>query len=82
MPTGDHMPSLTLYLLDFSEKTKTYIYILCHSSLFTLHMQLKSFLKQDKNLIILHSQYHGCWCPGNARSQGLSNHDIYYTEPN
>ena len=26
---------------------------------------------------ILHSQYHGCWCPGDARSQGISNHDIY-----
>ena len=25
---------------------------------------------------ILHSQYHGCWCPGDARSQGISNHEI------
>ena len=30
----------------------------------------------DKNLPILHSQYHGCWCPGGARSQGISDHDI------
>ena len=22
------------------------------------------------------SQYHGCWCPGDARSQGISNNDI------
>ena len=21
-------------------------------------------------------QYHGCWCPGDVRSQGISNHDI------
>ena len=24
----------------------------------------------------LHSQYHGCWWPGDARSQVISNHDI------
>ena len=24
----------------------------------------------------------GCWCPGDARSQGISNHDIYHDEPN
>ena len=28
-----------------------------------------------------HSQYHGCWWPGNARSQGISNHDIDEVEP-
>ena len=39
-------------------------------------------LIQDKHLLILHGQYHGCWCPGNARSQGSSNHDIDYVEPN
>ena len=31
----------------------------------------------DKDLPILHSQHHGCWWPGDARSQGISNHDIY-----
>ena len=36
----------------------------------------KSFLRVDKDLFILHSQYHGCWWPGDARSQGISNHDI------
>ena len=35
-------------------------------------MQLKSFLKEDKDRFILHSQYHGCWWPGNTRSQGIS----------
>ena len=29
---------------------------------------------------ILQRQYHGCWCPGDARSQGISNHDIYHVE--
>ena len=40
------------------------------------------FLKQDKNLIVLHGQYQGWWCPGDAMSQGINNHDIYYVEPN
>ena len=29
----------------------------------------------------LHSQYHGCWCPGNVRSQGISSHDIDLFKP-
>ena len=35
---------------------------------------------EDKDLPILHSQYHECWWPGNERSQGISNHDIDYVE--
>ena len=33
-----------------------------------------------QGLPILHNQYHGCWWPGDARSQGISNHDIYNVE--
>ena len=29
----------------------------------------------------LHSQYHGCWWPGDARIQGISNHDIDLIKP-
>ena len=50
-----------------------------------------SFLYNDliKVLVILpeigelaypHRQCHGCWWPGVTRSQGISNHDIYYIE--
>ena len=39
--------------------------------------QLKSFLMLDKKIPILHSQYHDCWCPGDARRRGISNHDIW-----
>ena len=67
---------LTLYVLNFSEGTKTYICILCHPSTLIWHRYLKSFLKYDQDLYILHSQYHGCWCPGDVRSQGISSHDI------
>ena len=33
-----------------------------------------------QELTILHNQYHGYWCPGDARSQGIINHDIDYVE--
>ena len=26
------------------------------------------------------TQYHGCWCPGDVRSQDISSHDIDYIE--
>ena len=31
---------------------------------------------EDDDLLILHSQYHGCWWPGYLKSQGINNHDI------
>ena len=37
---------------------------------------LKSFFMEINNPFILHSLYHGCWWPGNARSQGISIHGI------
>ena len=39
-------------------------------------MYLNSVLKLDQDLHILHSQYHGCWCPGDVSSQGINSHDI------
>ena len=41
---GLRIEILTLYLPHFSEETKTYIYIFCHSSTMTQHSLLKSFL--------------------------------------
>ena len=29
---------------------------------------------------MIHSQYQGGWCHGDARCQGVSNRDIYYAE--
>ena len=34
------------------------------------------FFKNDKDLLILHSQYHGFWWPGDSRSQGISSQGI------
>ena len=36
---------------------------------------------EDKDLFILHNQYHGCWCPGDAKSQGINSHDIDLVVP-
>ena len=33
------------------------------------------FLVENKEPFILHNHYHGCWCPGNARIQGISSQD-------
>ena len=35
----------------------------------------------SQNVPILHSQYHGCWCPGDSKNHAINNHDIYYVEP-
>ena len=40
------------------------------------HWQLKSILMYVKDLFIIHDQYHGCWWPGDARSQGISSGGI------
>ena len=57
-----------------------------------MHLHFMSFLHnnktqvveippQDKDLPTLHDQYHGCWWPGDARSQGISNHDFDLVKP-
>ena len=48
----------------------------CHSFTLECHRWLKSFLKENKDLCILHSQYHGCWCPGDTMSHGINSHGI------
>ena len=37
---------------------------------------MKSFLLEGKDPVILLSQYHGCWWPGDERGQGINNHGI------
>ena len=38
---------------------------------------MKSTLKQQYMLSVLHSQYHACWCSSNFRSQGISRNGIH-----
>ena len=57
----------------FSEET--YIYFLCFSHL-EWQRRLKYFLMLYTDLINLHSQYQGCWWPGDAMIHGFSDHDM------
>ena len=34
----------------------------------------------DRIILVQHSQYHGCWCPGSLRHQDISTHDIDHVE--
>ena len=45
-------------------------------SILRWHRRLIFIPMEDKNLFILHGQYHGCWCLGDVRSQGISSHGI------
>ena len=56
-------------ILNLLQETKQYP-LFYNFSIIWWHRLLISFLVVDKNPFILHSQYHGCWYPGNARSQG------------
>ena len=55
----------------------------CHAEfIFWKHDNMfESFLIEDENLFKLLSQYHGCWWPGNARSQCISGHGIDLVVP-
>ena len=35
---------------------------------------------RDWIILVQHSKYHGCWCPGSLRHQDISTHDINYVE--
>ena len=37
---------------------------------------LETFLVDNKNMLMPHSQYHGCWWHGEARNGGITTHDI------
>ena len=60
-----------------------------HFSKLILNVQWKCYHVENKNLFILHSQYHGCCGPGGARGRGISSYDIdlvypqytYYAQP-
>ena len=53
---------LTLVTRNWLDGTCNYICVFCHSNL--------AHWRQ-----ILHSQYHGCWWPGDARIQGISSYN-------
>ena len=40
------------------------------------HSWLKTIVTMDKEPFILNGQFHDYWCPGDARSQGISSHGV------
>ena len=43
--------------------------------------QVVEILPQVRGELTYPTKYRECWYPGDARSQGISNHDIDYVEP-
>ena len=39
-------------------------------------LRVNSIFVEDRDQLILHSYYHGCWCHGDTRRQGISSHSI------
>ena len=68
-------PVMLNLLRCMSQETWKYICIYLLSMLKRSSL-LKSFLQEHKALCILHCQYHGCWNPGDTRSQSISSHSI------
>ena len=62
---------------------KTFIYIwmsFFHTGI-ALVIEILCQLRQELKPIS-NGQYHWYWCPGDTRSQSISNHDIDNVEPN
>ena len=81
-PLGKNFSEILITIEPFSLK-KMHLKMLsgkCRPFCLSLNV-LKSFLKQEKDLDILYNQYHGCWCPGDVRSQGISSNDIDLGKP-
>ena len=58
------------------ENMKIYLHIPHHSAMLQHHRSLKLTLKEDENIHIAQSQYHGCLWLGGGKSQGISSYDI------
>ena len=68
--------ALTLLVTNlFYEAWKYHLYFLSISNL-RWCKSFKSFLLEIKDLFIMLNKYHGCWCLGDSRSQGISRHYI------
>ena len=52
-----------LYFLSFHETSMKQVVQILHRGI-------------DMDPFLLHGKYHGCWCPGDIRSQGISSHGI------
>ena len=70
--------------IDFNWLFTCYFFPKKHNHLFALHVipphwhDIHNWNPSSYKTI---SQYHGYWCPGDARSEGISNHDIGLVTP-
>ena len=72
---------LTLYVLNFSEGTNIYLHFMSFLHIdMTEAVEIISQIRPE--LAYSTYQYHGLWCPGDARNHAITNHDIYYIELN
>ena len=60
---------------------KKYICISYNFSIMKWSRWLKTFLIEDKDQYSLYSHFHSGWCPGDARSHGISSNDIALVLP-
>ena len=44
------------------------------------HCYYEPLMCWDQIILVQHSQYHGCWCPGSLSRQDISAHDTDYVE--
>ena len=62
---------LTLYVLNLGN-INIYLHFVSFLHIDTTQVvEIRPQIRQEPT----YSQYHGCWCPGDVRSQGISSHD-------
>ena len=64
------------YINSCFEDYQRCIHILYNILEFVLQKKTTFTMEQPYMMPILYWQYHGCWCSGDFRSQGISRHDI------
>ena len=71
-----HSPILTFAVQNLFWETQSYTFIFQHFLIMGWHRKFKSFLMEEKDLFILHSQCYGRWWSGYTKSQDISCHGI------
>ena len=75
-PAGTKLCVLTI-LWNFFWETEKYVYIFLTYLNTKMLQVLETLPHPEKNdMFIVYSQYHGCWCLGDARNQGICSHRI------
>ena len=65
-----------IYSVRYRVKIETCFHVPSFLDTKMVELVQKSFSMEDMNTVILYSQNHGCWYPGDERSQCISSHGI------